>query len=95
MFPLVGDVRRSQTAYAKFESLGSAVIEFLSLRTFWLSSRISVVGLPQVAPPFAERMTSIAFGEVPNPPGLVSTDRVIRYAVPLGEIATHGSDDRS
>jgi Family of unknown function (DUF6298) len=34
-------------------------------------------------------------GEVPNPPGLVSTDRVIRYAVPFGEIATHGSEERS
>src|SRR5919201_3246307 len=95
LFPLVGEARRSQTAYAKFESLGSAVIEFLSLRTFWFSSRISVVGLPQDAPPFVERMTSIAFGWLPNPPGSWSTDRVIRYAVPFGEIATHGSDDRS
>src|SRR5207248_9721621 len=95
LFPLVGEVRRSQTAYAKLELLGSAVIEFLSLRTFWLSSRISVVGLPQDAPPFVERMTSIAFGWLLKPPGSWVTDKVIRYAVPFGEIATHGSEARS
>jgi hypothetical protein len=40
-------------------------------------------------------MTSIAFGLVPKPPGFVSTERVIRYVVPSGEIATHGSEARS
>src|SRR5215211_6100545 len=93
--PLGGETSRSQTAYTKLESLGSAVIEFLSLRTLGLSSRISVTGFPQLAPWLVERITSMALGEVPNPPGLVSTDRLIRYAVPLGEMATHGSEARS
>ena len=34
-------------------------------------------------------------GPVSNPPGLESTDRLIRYAVPFGEMATHGSEARS
>src|SRR2546423_13580728 len=95
VFPLVGETMRSQTAYAKFELFGSAVIEFLSLRTFWLSSRISVVGFPHVAPWFVDRITSMALGCVAKPPELLTTDRVIRYAVPFGEIASHGSDARS
>ena len=95
MFPLGGETSRSQTAYTKLESFGSAVIEFLSLRTFGLSSRISVTGSSHVAPWSVERITSMAFGEVSNPPGLVSTDRLIRYAVPFGEMATHGSEARS
>jgi hypothetical protein len=37
----------------------------------------------------------MAFGEVSNPPGLESTDRLIRYAVPFGEMAIHGSEARS
>jgi hypothetical protein len=42
------------------------------------SSRLSVIGLLHVAPPSVERMTSMAFGLVPKPPGLVSTDSVIK-----------------
>src|SRR5215207_5020401 len=34
-------------------------------------------------------------GLVSKPPGAVSVDRLIRYAVPSGEIATHGSEARS
>src|SRR5918995_1948994 len=34
-------------------------------------------------------------GLVSKPPGAVSVARVIRYAVPSGEMATHGSDARS
>jgi hypothetical protein len=94
VFPLGGESSRSQTAYTNLESFGSAVIEFLSLRTFWLSSRMSVTGFSQVAPWLVERITSMAFGEVSNPPGLVPTDRLIRYAVPFGEMASHGSEAR-
>jgi hypothetical protein len=70
MFPLGGETNRSQTAYTKFELFGSAVIEFLSLRTFPLSSRINVTGSSHVAPWLVERITSMAFGEPPNPAGL-------------------------
>src|SRR5215207_11346034 len=34
-------------------------------------------------------------GLVSKPPGAVSVDRLIRYAVPSGEMATHGSEARS
>src|SRR4030095_10822473 len=82
MFPLGGESNRSHTAYTRLESFGSAVIEFLSLRTLGLSSRISVTGASHNAPwlLLGERITSMAFGEVSNPPRLVSTDRLIRYA---------------
>jgi hypothetical protein len=76
--PLGGESSRSQTAYTNRESLGSAVTVFLSLRTVGLSSRIRVTGLLHVAPWLVERITSMALGEVLNPPGLVSTDRLIR-----------------
>jgi hypothetical protein len=94
-FPLGGELSRSQTAYTKLELFGSAVIEFLSLRTLGLSSRRSVTGSAHEAPWSVERITSTALGEVRNPAGLVSTDRLNRYAVPFGEIAIHGSDARS
>src|SRR5687767_9522428 len=90
----LGGASRSHTAYAKLESFGSAVSVFLSLSTKGLSSRLSVIGLLQVAPPSVDRITSIAFGWIPKPPGFVSTDRLIRYAVPFGEKSTHGSDAR-
>src|SRR5215216_3116492 len=80
-----GGASRSHTAYAKLELLRSAVSVFLSLRMLGSSSRLSVIGSLHEAPPSVDRMTSIAFGEVPNPPGFVSTDSVIRYAVPFGE----------
>src|SRR4029453_3432613 len=57
-----------------------------------LSSRISVTGLSQLAPWLVERITSMALGEVSNPPGLLSTDRLIRYAVPFGEVAILGRE---
>jgi hypothetical protein len=60
--PLGGDTSRSQTAYTKLESFGSAVMEFLSLRTVGLSSRIRVTGSPQVRPWLVERITSMALG---------------------------------
>jgi hypothetical protein len=94
VFPLGGE-SSGPTAYTNLALFGSAVIEFLSLRTFWLSSRISVTGFSQVAPWLVERITSMAFGEVSKPPGLESTDRLIRYAVPFGEMASHGSEARS
>src|SRR5919106_6969047 len=34
-------------------------------------------------------------GFVSKPPGWVSVDRLIRYAVPSGEMAAHGSEARS
>src|SRR5215218_10021884 len=67
----LGPASRSQTAYAKFESFGSAVSVFLSLSTLGFSPRLSVIGSPQVAPPSVERITSMAFGWRPKPPGFV------------------------
>ena len=84
MFPLGGATNRSQTAYTKFELFGSAVIVGLSLRTFWLSSRIRVTGSAHDSPWLVERITSMAFGEPPIPTGLVFVDMLIRYAVPFG-----------
>src|SRR5215210_6100909 len=89
-----GDTSRSHTAYTKSESCGSAVRLFLSLSTFGFSSRLSVMGSLHVTPPSVDRITSMAFGYVPNPPGFVSTDRLIRYMSPLGATSTQGSDAR-
>src|SRR5918992_3269079 len=94
-FPLGGETTTSHTAYTKFESLGSAVMVFLSLNEFWLSSRLSEIGSSQVAPWSVDRETIMSSGLVSKPPGLVSVDRLIRYAVPSGEMATHGSEARS
>src|SRR5215218_1918886 len=70
---------RSQTAYTKLESLGSAVIEFLSLRRLGLSSRMSVTGSLQVSPPSVDLDTSMASGLVPKAvSGASSTDKLIR-----------------
>src|SRR5215211_7800250 len=71
--------RRSQTAYTKLESLGSAVIEFLSLSRLGLSSRMSVEGLLQVRPPSVDLLTSMASGLLPKAvSGASSTDKLIR-----------------
>src|SRR5215207_4107902 len=59
-WPIVAS--RSQTAYTKRESLGSAVMEFLSLKRLGLASRMSVEGLLQVSPPSVDLDTSMASG---------------------------------
>src|SRR5215218_5964586 len=70
---------RSQTAYTKRESLGSAVIEFLSLKRLGLASRMSVEGLLQVSPPSVDLDTSMASGlKSPRALGSCSTDKLIR-----------------
>src|SRR5215203_2051678 len=70
---------RSQTAYTKLESLGSAVIEFLSLRRLGLSSRMSVEGLLQLSPPSVDLDTSMASGlKSLRALGSWSTDKLIR-----------------
>src|SRR5918996_3307983 len=93
--PLGGATTRSHTAYTKSESFGSAVIVFLSLNEFWLSSRFSEIGSSHSAPWSIERETIMSSGLVSKPPGAVSVTRLIRYAVPSGEMATHGSEARS
>src|SRR5918996_6556074 len=93
--PLGGATTRSHTAYTKSESFGSAVIVFLSLNEFWLSSRFSEIGSSHSAPWSIERETIMSSGFVSKPPGSVSVTRLIRYAVPSGEMATHGSEARS
>src|SRR5919107_6158338 len=71
--------RRSQTAYTKRESLGSAVIEFLSLKRLGLASRMSVEGLLQVSPSSVDLDTSMASGlKSPRALGSWSTDKLIR-----------------
>src|SRR5215218_3888734 len=70
---------RSQTAYTKRESLGSAVIEFLSLKRLGLAPRMSVEGLFQVSPPSVDLDTSMASGlKSPRALGSWSTDKLIR-----------------
>jgi hypothetical protein len=51
-----GSWSRSQTAYTKSGSFGSAVIEFLSLRKFGSVSTRSTIGGSQVSPPVVERL---------------------------------------
>jgi hypothetical protein len=48
--PLGGETTRSHTAYTNSESFGSAVMAFLSLNAFGLSSRLSETGSSHVAP---------------------------------------------
>src|SRR4029450_1135294 len=93
--PLGGEITRSHTAYTKSESFGSAVMAFLSLNAFGLSARLRETGSSHVAPWVVERMTSMSSGFVSKPPALVSVDKLIKYAVPSGEMATHGSEARS
>src|ERR687896_113551 len=93
--PLGGETTRSHTAYTKFESLGSAVMVFLSLNEFWLSSRLSEIGSSHVRPLSVDRDTIMSSGFVSKPPWTVLVTRLIRYAVPSGEMATHGSEARS
>src|SRR5215216_752174 len=70
---------RSHTAYTKRESLGSAVIEPLSLKRLGLASRMSVEGLLQVSPPSVDLDTSMASGlKSPRALGSWSTDKLIR-----------------
>src|SRR5215211_1124213 len=56
----LGKRLRSQIAYTKFESNGSAVIEFLSLKLSGTSSSMSTTGGDQVRPPSVDLLTSIA-----------------------------------
>src|SRR5918994_7054769 len=71
--------RRSQTAYTKLESLGSAVIEFFSLKRLGVSSRMSVTGALQVSPPSVDLLTSMASGLLPKAvSGASSNDKLIR-----------------
>src|SRR5918992_2954915 len=93
--PLGGETTRSHTAYTKSESFGSAVMVFLSLKEFWLSSRLREIGSSHVAPWSVDRETIMSSGFVSKPPWTVLVTRLIRYAVPSGEMATHGSEARS
>src|SRR5215213_8666383 len=68
---------RSQTAYTKREELGSAVMEFLSLKRLGLASRMSVEGLLQVSPPSVDLDTSMASG-LERALGSWSIDKFIR-----------------
>src|SRR5437899_5925109 len=81
----LGNRLRSQMAYTKFESNGSAVMEFLSLKLKGLSSSMRTVGALHVRPPSVDLFTSIA----ESLPALVASD--IAYATPFGEKVTHGS----
>ena len=86
-------VTRSQTAYTRLASVGSAVIEPLSLKNC-APSAISVCGADQEVPPSADRATRIALDEPGASVSPLKTS-ASAYAVPAGEKLTQGSDARS
>src|SRR5581483_7964785 len=85
--------RRSQTAYTKRESVGSAVMLSLSSNDV-RASRINVTGRPHVRPPSLDRLTSTASTALAPNVGPVSPIAAW-YAVPSGEIVIHGSEARA
>src|SRR5215218_4798380 len=90
----LGNRSRSQTAYTKLESFGSAVIDSLSLKRNGaspLGSRTTVMGSLHVSPPSVDLLTRIAVA------GSLTkfTERLIWWTSPLGLNVTQGSEDRS
>src|SRR3989442_14866430 len=59
-----GALVRSQTAYTNLASVGSAVIDSLSLKKRGSVSRISVMGSPKWAPPSVDLLTRAAVAKV-------------------------------
>ena len=99
---LFGKRRRSQTAYTfpAWSSVGSAVIDCLSLKAFASVSRITISGRVQVRPPSVDLLASRAWSKSSKPSkswngGVVSCmslkEREIWCSVPSGPNEIHGS----
>ena len=86
-----GNTKRSHTAYTRPESLGSAVREFLSLKTCGFASSIRVTGSVHVAPPSSDLLTSTAFRRL----RVSLNERLRNHMSPFGEMSLHGSVARS
>src|SRR5438034_4100672 len=83
-----GTLTRSQTAYTKRASVGSAVMVSLSLKKRGSVSRMSVTGSLQWSPPSVDLLTRIAVTKFSNR----LTERLIWYASPFGGNVTQRRD---